>query len=246
MYQFFKRTMDILFSFLGLIILSPLLLIISILLVFTNSHKIIIKQKRVGRYNKIFSLYKFRTMIDIFDDRKSNLVSAKITKLGKFLRNTSLDELPQLLNILVGDMSFIGPRPKTIEETLFIMDKKYIYRNSIRPGLTGLAAVRGRNKLTPKEAFALDLEYVSNECFLSDVKILFSTIKVVFLKEGVNYSVDTPFIPHRDYWQNIDKITSAKAKLLIQEAKEICYSKVKYIGNIKKIDFINFINRKVE
>lgn len=186
MYQFFKRTMDILFSFLGLIILSPLLLIISILLVFTNSHKIIIKQKRVGRYNKIFSLYKFRTMIDIFDDRKSNLVSAKITKLGKFLRNTSLDELPQLLNILVGDMSFIGPRPKTIEETLFIMDKKYIYRNSIRPGLTGLAAVRGRNKLTPKEAFALDLEYVSNECFLSDVKILFSTIKVVFLKEGVN------------------------------------------------------------
>lgn len=183
---FFKRLLDIVISLIALILLSPVLLIVAILVRVKLGSPIIFKQKRPGKNNKIFSMCKFRTMTDE-KDRDGNLLSDEIrlTKFGKMLRSTSLDELPELWNILKGDMSIVGPRPLLVEY-LSLYNEEQMKRHNVRPGLTGWAQINGRNAISWNEKFKLDVEYVENLSFTVDIKIFFLTIKKVVFKDGIS------------------------------------------------------------
>lgn len=185
--MYLKRPMDILLSLVALIVLWPLMLIIAVLVKIKLGSPIIFKQERVGLNEKIFTLYKFRTMTDARDE-KGELLSdnARLTKFGKMLRYTSLDELPQLFNILKGDMSIIGPRPLLVEYLPFYKEY-HKQRHSVRPGLSGLAQVNGRNAITWEDRFDLDVKYTLNITFLEDLKIIFLTLKKVYKKEGIDF-----------------------------------------------------------
>lgn len=179
--------MDILLSLIALIVLVPVLLIVAILVKIKLGSPIIFKQKRVGLNEKIFTLYKFRTMTDDRDENGELLPdSIRLTKLGKMLRYTSLDELPQLFNILKGDMSLIGPRPLLVEYLPFYNEHQK-RRHNVRPGLSGLAQISGRNTITWEDRFDLDVKYTHNITFLGDLKIMFITLKKVFNKEGIGF-----------------------------------------------------------
>lgn len=162
-----------------------LLLVIASLVFFSDGRPIIFKDLRAGLKGKEFALYKFRTMRPGQEDD-----SKRITKLGKFLRKTSLDELPELINVLKGDMSLVGPRPLPMRYISRYTEREF-QRHNVKPGITGLAQVNGRNQLSWEEKFEFDLEYVSKRSFLLDVKILFKTIQVVFLARGINEKADT-------------------------------------------------------
>lgn len=178
--KYIKRIIDFTLSFIALIILSPIFLIVSILVRIKLGTPVIFKQKRPGLNEKIFTLYKFRTMNDKKDENGNLLPdSERLTKFGKILRSTSLDELPELINILKGDMSIIGPRPLLTRYMEYYTDEER-KRHSVRPGLTGLAQSSGRNLLTWEERFKLDIEYVNNITFSVDISILFKTIKKLF------------------------------------------------------------------
>lgn len=183
--KYIKRLLDIIISFCGIIILSPVLLIVAILVKIKLGSPIIFKQKRPGLNEKIFTLYKFRTMSDKKDD-EGNLLpdEERMTKFGNFLRSSSLDELPELINILRGDMSLIGPRPLLVDY-LEIYDEKQKHRHDVRPGLTGLAQINGRNNTTWEKRFEDDLKYVENITFISDLKIFLMTFVKVLKKEGI-------------------------------------------------------------
>ena len=183
--KFVKRLLDIVLSLLALIILSPILLIIFILVRIKLGKPAIFKQQRPGKNEKIFTLYKFRTMTEEKDEEGNLLPDEKrLTKFGKILRKTSLDELPELVNILKGDMSIVGPRPlAVIYLPYYNEDEKH--RHDVRPGLTGLAQVNGRNTLLWEEKFKYDLEYIHNITFINDCKIILKTIKKVFKEEGI-------------------------------------------------------------
>lgn len=184
--KYIKRLLDIVLSLLAIIILSPLYLIISILVLIFMGWPILFKQPRPGKDEKIFNMYKFRTMTNKKDKNGKLLPDEKrLTKFGKFLRKTSLDELPEFFNILSGKMSFIGPRPLLVEY-LDYYTKEEKHRHDVRPGLTGLAQVSGRNLLSWDDKFKKDIEYVNNITFLGDLKIVFETIAVVFKREGIN------------------------------------------------------------
>lgn len=186
MYQhFFKRILDFILSLLALIVLSPLILVISILVKIKLGSPVIFKQKRPGKDEKIFTLFKFRTMTDEKDSEGKLLADKKrITKFGNLLRSTSIDELPELINIIKGDMSIIGPRPLLVEY-LPLYNEVQKKRHNVRPGLTGLAQINGRNAITWQERFKLDVEYVENITFINDFKILLKTVKKVFKREGI-------------------------------------------------------------
>ncbi len=200
--NFVKRFLDILFSLLLLILLLPVFLILMILVKVKLGSPIFFKQDRPGKNGKIFKLYKFRTMTDA-KDKDGNLLpdSERLTSFGKLLRSTSLDELPELLNVLKGEMSFIGPRPLLVEY-LDLYNEEQQHRHDVRPGLTGLAQVEGRNLLSWEERFKLDIEYVNNLTLIEDLKILFKTIKVVFKREGVSSTTS----------QTMEKFTGTKEK----------------------------------
>lgn len=184
--KFLKRLIDVLISLLALIVLLPIFIIICVLVRTKLGSPIIFTQKRPGKNGKIFKMYKFRTMTDQTDSTGTLLPDeVRLTKFGTILRSTSLDELPELLNILKGDMSLIGPRP-LLEEYLSIYNKEQQRRHDVRPGLTGWAQINGRNTLTWTEKFELDLEYVDRVSFSFDLKIFFLTIKKVILKEGIS------------------------------------------------------------
>lgn len=186
MYQkFLKRPMDFILSFIALVLLSPIMLIIAILVRIKLGSPVIFKQQRPGLNEKIFTLYKFRTMTDKKGDNGELLPdSVRLTKFGKLLRSTSLDELPELWNILKGDMSIVGPRPLLVEY-LTLYNEHQKRRHDVRPGLSGLAQVSGRNAISWEEKFDLDVEYVENISFLGDIKIIFLTAKKVLAKEGI-------------------------------------------------------------
>ena len=187
MYQkFFKRFFDIVFSLVGLIVLSPLLLITYILVIVFLGRPGIFKQERPGKNEKIFKLYKFRTMTDA-KDKNGKLLSddKRLTRFGKVLRATSLDELPELVNILKGDMSFVGPRPLLVEYLPYYTDKER-HRHDVRPGLTGLAQVKGRNLVAWDKRLRMDVQYVKNMSLWQDIKILFATLVVVFKRSGIS------------------------------------------------------------
>lgn len=184
--RFFKRLLDILFSFIAIVLLSPFFLVVGLLVRIKLGSPVIFKQKRPGRNNKIFTLYKFRTMTNEKDGNSNLLPDEKrLTKFGKFLRSTSLDELPELFNILKGDMSIVGPRPQLIKDMVFF-DDEVMKRQLVRPGLTGLAQVKGRNNISWEEKFSYDLEYIKKITFINDIKIIFKTILVVLKRSNIN------------------------------------------------------------
>lgn len=184
--RLFKRPMDFLLALIAIIVLSPVLLIVAILVKTKLGSPVIFKQQRPGLNEKIFTMYKFRTMTDARDENGELLPdSVRLTKFGKFLRSTSLDELPELFNILKGDMSIIGPRPLLVQY-LPLYNEHQKRRHEVRPGLSGLAQVNGRNAISWEEKFDLDVQYVDNVSFIGDWKIIFLTIKKVFVREGIN------------------------------------------------------------
>lgn len=190
--KYIKRILDVVFSVLALVALSPVLLIIAVLVRIKLGSPVIFRQERPGRIDPasgsevIFSLYKFRTMT-VQRDADGNLLpdELRLTKFGKLLRSTSLDELPELYNILRGDMSFVGPRPLLVKY-LALYSKEQRHRHDVRPGITGLAQVNGRNSISWEEKFEWDIKYIDNLSFCEDMKIIFKTISVVFKKEGIS------------------------------------------------------------
>lgn len=187
--KYIKRILDILISLTFIVLFSWLYLILVILVRIKLGSPVLFCQERPGYNEKIFTLYKFRTMTDKRDE-KGNLLpdSERLTKFGSMLRSTSLDELPEMFNILKGDMSLIGPRPLLVEYLPYYTEEERL-RHSVRPGLTGLAQVSGRNYLAWDKRLAKDVEYVNHISFIMDIRIIIKTIMVVFKKEDV--SVDT-------------------------------------------------------
>lgn len=184
--KYIKRPQDIILSSIALILLSPVMLIVAFLVRKKLGSPVIFSQRRPGLNEKIFKMYKFRTMTDQKDKNGELLPdSIRLTKFGKLLRATSLDELPELWNILKGDMSVVGPRPLLIEY-LPLYSKEQKKRHSVRPGLSGLAQISGRNAIAWEDKFTLDVEYAENISFIDDWKIIFLTIKKVFVKEGIS------------------------------------------------------------
>lgn len=186
--RFFKRPLDFIIALIALIILSPIMLIVSILVRIKLGSPIIFKQSRPGKDEKIFTLYKFRTMIDKRDVSGQLLPDAvRLTKFGKFLRSTSLDELPELINIIKGDMSIVGPRPLLVQY-LPLYNEEQRRRHLVRPGLTGLAQVSGRNAISWEDKFKLDVQYVDSISLRKDLKIILQTVKKVLGREGISAS----------------------------------------------------------
>ena len=181
-----KPIFDYTFSFLLILILSPLLLLLIILLYFFNQKNVFFFQSRPGKNERVFRIIKFKTMTDEKDQNGNLLPDEKrLTKMGKFVRKTSLDELPQLFNVLKGDMSFIGPRPLLVSYlTLYNDEQKK--RHHIKPGITGWAQVNGRNAITWEQKFIYDVYYVDHQSLILDIKIFLLTIKKVIKSEGIN------------------------------------------------------------
>lgn len=191
--KFFKRFFDIILSLIAIIILSPIYLIISVLVLIFMGWPILFKQPRPGKNEKIFNMYKFRTMTNK-KDKDGNLLpdEQRLPKFGRFLRKTSLDELPEMFCILTGTMSFVGPRPLLVEYLPYYTPKEH-HRHDVRPGLTGWAQVNGRNSLKWDDRFNKDLEYVNNITFLFDIKIILLTVKKVLFKEDVQMGEELHF-----------------------------------------------------
>ncbi|MBS8265630.1 sugar transferase [Mesobacillus boroniphilus] len=184
--RFIKRPMDFILSLIAIIVLSPIFLVVAILVRTKLGSPILFKQKRPGLNEEIFMMYKFRTMTDERDNKGELLLdSVRLTKFGRLLRSTSLDELPELFNILKGDMSIIGPRPLLVQY-LPLYNNHQKRRHEVRPGLSGLAQVNGRNAISWEDKFNLDVKYVDNVSFIKDWMIIFLTIKKVFIREGIN------------------------------------------------------------
>jgi lipopolysaccharide/colanic/teichoic acid biosynthesis glycosyltransferase len=181
-----KRGMDFMVALIALIVLMPVMLILILLLLITGHRKFFFVQQRVGYKEKLFYLIKFRSMTEA-KDVNGNLLSDEIrlTTFGKWIRKTSLDELPQLFNVLKGDMSIIGPRPLLIQY-LELYSEEQKKRHWVRPGITGWAQVNGRNAISWNKKFELDVWYMNNINFLLDFKIIFMTIKKIFVSEGIN------------------------------------------------------------
>ena len=181
-----ERVRDIIFSILALFLVAPLMLPIAILIRVVLGSPVFYRQIRPGRYGKPFEMIKFRTMYDAFDEQGNTLPDAdRLTRLGRFLRSSSLDELPELWNVLKGDMSLVGPRP-LLMEYLPRYSQEQARRHEVRPGITGWAQVNGRNAISWERKFALDVWYVDHKSFWLDVKILWLTVLKVFRREGIS------------------------------------------------------------
>lgn len=184
--KYFKRPLDIILVIIGLIILSPIFLMLTLILIFTNNGKPFFYQRRPGKDEKIFRVIKFKSMNDKKDEKGELLpYNLRITKIGDFIRTFSLDEIPQLINVLKGDMSLIGPRPLLIEY-LPLYNETQKLRHITRPGISGWAQVNGRNAISWQKKFELDVWYINNISFLTDLKIILLTVKKVFFKQDIN------------------------------------------------------------
>ena len=184
--RYIKRPMDIILSLMAIVGLAPVLLLVAVLVRKKLGKPVIFAQERPGLNEKIFKLYKFRSMTDERDEKGQLLPDeVRLTSFGKFLRSTSLDELPELFNILKGDMSVVGPRPLLVKYLPLYNDFQK-HRHDVRPGLSGLAQINGRNTITWEQKFEYDVEYTKNITFLGDWKIIFLTFKKAFLREGIN------------------------------------------------------------
>lgn len=200
--KFFKRILDALLSFLALVVLSPVLLVLTVLGAIYMKGNPFFTQQRPGRNEKIFRLIKFRSMTCEKDQNGKLLPDEqRLNKYGKLLRASSLDELPELINILKGDMSLVGPRPLLVEY-LPLYNEEQKHRHDVRPGLTGLAQVNGRNLLSWEDKFQLDLTYVNNVTFLGDLKILITTAGKIFKREGISAEGVATMEPFRGTQKN--------------------------------------------
>ncbi len=184
--NYFKTLLDKLLSLLGIVLLSPVFIVVFVALFFNNKGKVFFVQNRPGKNGKIFKIIKFKTMNDK-KDAQGNLLSDadRLSVFGKIVRKTSLDEIPQLFNVLIGNMSLIGPRP-LLPEYLTLYNSFQRKRHLVKPGITGWAQVNGRNAITWQKKFELDVWYVNNLSFWLDIKIIFLTIKKIFVSEGIN------------------------------------------------------------
>lgn len=211
----FKRLFDFLFALIAIIILSPVFLIVSILVRIKLGKPILFKQARPGKKGKVFNILKFRSMTNE-KDADGNLLpdEVRLTKFGKLLRKTSLDELPQLFNIFKGDMSLIGPRPKLVKDLWFMNDEQKT-RHDVRPGLTGLAQVSGRNDLNWIEVMDLDIAYVDKVTFFRDIKIFFKTFFVVLKKKGISHEGQVTTTDFGEYLVEINQITQEEFENII-------------------------------
>ena len=184
--RFFKRFLDFILSLVAIIILSPVYIIVALLVRTKLGSPVIFKQERPGKDEKIFKMYKFRTMTDE-RDKEGNLLpdDVRLTSFGKKLRSTSLDELPELFNILKGDMSIVGPRPQLVKDMIFMTEEQR-KRHTVRQGLTGSAQVNGRNAISWEDKINYDLQYIQDITFINDLKIIFQTLVKVFKKEDIS------------------------------------------------------------
>lgn len=195
--RFLKRPMDFILSLIALIVLSPVLIFVASLVGLKLGSPVLFKQRRPGLNEKVFTMYKFRTMTDEKDENEEILAdSVRLTKFGGVLRATSLDELPGLFNILKGDMSIVGPRPLLIQYLELYNDHQR-RRHEVRPGLSGHAQVNGRNAISWEDKFNFDVAYVDNVSFIGDWKIIFKTIRKVFVKEGIGPDTSVMMEPFR-------------------------------------------------
>jgi len=184
--RYFKRPIDFVLSLCAIIVLSPVLCIVAFMVRGKFGSPVIFRQKRPGLNEKIFTMFKFRTMTDEKDKNGTLLPDeVRLTRFGRILRSTSLDELPELFNIIKGDMSIVGPRPLLIQY-LPLYNAQQKRRHNVRPGLSGLAQINGRNSIRWEDKFGYDIEYVDRVSFVEDVKIILLTLKRVFVRDGVN------------------------------------------------------------
>lgn len=184
--QFFKKLLDSILALVGFFLLFPVFLIVTIFLFISNQGKPFFFQIRPGLHGKLFKIIKFKTMNDKIDKNGELLPDElRLSKVGIFVRKTSLDEIPQLLNVIIGDMSLVGPRP-LLPEYLSLYNEEQYRRHLVKPGITGWAQVNGRNAISWDQKFKLDVWYVNNVSFLLDLKILWLTVKKVIVKEGIS------------------------------------------------------------
>lgn len=184
--HYFKNILDFFVAFVVILVLSPFLIPITVLLAVANDGKPFFFQKRPGKYGKNFRIIKFKTMTDAKDANGQLLADAdRLTNIGKFVRKTSIDEIPQLLNVLKGDMSIVGPRP-LLPHYLELYTERQSRRHEVKPGITGWAQVNGRNAISWTNKFELDVWYVENISFALDIRIIFKTVQKVLISEGIN------------------------------------------------------------
>lgn len=187
-YKYFKRLIDVLFSLMGIILIFPILALTAVLVRLKLGSPVLFMQERPGMKGEIFKMLKFRSMLNTKDENGILLPDRmRRTKFGDFIRSTSIDELPGLINVLKGDMSLIGPRPLLVEYLPLYSDEQ-ARRHDVRPGITGLAQVSGRNAITWEEKFNYDVQYVDKMSLYLDIKILILTFKKVIIREGINYA----------------------------------------------------------
>jgi len=219
--KFFKRVIDFVLSLCAIIVLSPVLLVLTILGAIKMKGNPFFTQLRPGKDEKIFKLIKFRSMT-CEKDEDGNLLpdEVRLTKYGKILRSTSLDELPELLNILKGDMAIVGPRPQLVRDMVF-MTQEQRKRHSVRPGLTGLAQANGRNAVTWEKKFKYDLEYIERITFCGDIKILLQTVEAVFLREGITEEGMATAADLGDYLLKIGAVDKEGYQRNMNEANEL-------------------------
>lgn len=219
--KYFKRLFDFVCSLLVLLVLSPILLITALLVRIKLGSPVIFKQKRPGLNEKIFTLYKFRTMTEQKNEQGNLLLDeVRLTKFGKMLRSTSLDELPEFWNILNGDMSVVGPRPQLIKDMVFMTDEQR-KRHSVLPGLTGLAQVNGRNAITWEAKLQFDLDYIKKITFFRDISIILSTVVKTVRREGIAQEGMDTGMDLGDYLLSASAISAEDYTILIKRAKEL-------------------------
>ncbi len=220
--KYIKRLLDFVLSLIAIIFLSPVLIITALLVMINLGRPVVFKQFRPGKNGKIFKMYKFRSMTDKRDEN-GNLLSdeKRLTPFGKMLRKTSLDELPELFCILKGDMSIIGPRPQLVRDMVFMTDEQ-LKRHDVRPGLSGLAQVNGRNNITWEEKINYDLKYIENITFWGDVKLILQTVWKAFVKqENIETDGYETAEDMGDYLLRIGKIDRETYERKQDEAKEL-------------------------
>lgn len=216
--KYIKRMLDLFLSICATIVLSPLLLVLSIIGAFAMKGNPFFTQLRPGKDEKIFKMIKFRTMTQETDSDGNPLPDdIRLTKYGKFLRSTSLDELPELFNIIIGDMAVVGPRPQLVRDMVFMSDKQRL-RHTVRPGLTGLAQVSGRNALLWENKLSIDLEYIENITLWGDIKIILTTFVKVFQRVDISADDMVTAEDYGDYLLRIGKVEIEDFDLKQQEA----------------------------
>jgi undecaprenyl phosphate N,N'-diacetylbacillosamine 1-phosphate transferase len=219
--RLFKRPMDFILALIAIIVLSPVFVVVAILVRAKLGSPVLFKQQRPGLNEKIFMMYKFRTMSDEHDVNGELLPdSVRLTKFGRLLRSTSLDELPELFNILKGDMSLVGPRPQLVRDMVF-MTPKQRQRHTLLPGLTGWAQVNGRNYVTWDEKLSLDVKYIKGVTFLGDLKIILMTVAKVFKRDGISaVGMDTAE-DYGDYLLRIGEIDENSYNAGLEKSKQL-------------------------